>query len=245
MKTVYFLGGLGENRHQAKDLEEFLGSPLMVIDLPGHGENFDDLVTNPQELAAWFASQFDPNHPFSLIAHSMGANLAPYLATQFPQLEKLVLLDGGYFEFDRFESLEDDLAETAAFLEETTFTDMEALIAQEKSMAPYWSVHLENALRDSFVWQKDAYRFNLNKESVLALIRLQREFENLLPQVSCPTLLIAQSDKDCPTIKKDMLAKVPAHIRINTELNCGHSPHTEKPKQTAQAIREFLEIPVQ
>ncbi|WP_394404996.1 alpha/beta fold hydrolase [Streptococcus sp. 20-1249] len=240
MKTIYFLGGLGENRHQAKDLEEYLGHPLIVIDLPGHEENFDDLVTTPQELTAWFAKQVDTDQPFSLIAHSMGANLAPYLAAQFPQLEKLVLLDGGYFEFDQFESLEGDLAGTAAFLEETTFTDMDTLIEQEKSTAPYWSIHLENALRDSFIWQENAYHFHLNKESVLALIRLQREFEHLLPQVTCPTLLIAQSDKDCPAIKKDMLAKVPAHIHINTSLDCGHSPHTEKPEQTAQAIREFF-----
>lgn len=245
MHTIYFLGGLGGNRHQVKELAEFLGQTLVYIDLPGHGQNMQDMVTSPLELRDWFAAKIDTSAPFYLIAHSMGANLATFLAIQFPQLEKLVLLDGGYFQFDSFESLEEALAGTENFLKETIFTDIEAIIEQEKASAPYWSRHMEEAIRETFIWKDDAYRFYLNKESILELIRLQREFENLLSQVTCSTLLIAQSDKETLDSKQQMLATVPQHIHLNTSLDCGHSPHTEKPEQTAQVIREFLEIPVQ
>ena len=45
MSNLYYLGGLGGNAYHVKDLENFLGEPMTVIDLPGHGCHYEDRVT--------------------------------------------------------------------------------------------------------------------------------------------------------------------------------------------------------
>lgn len=241
MSNLYYLGGLGGNAYHVKDLENFLGEPMTVIDLPGHGCHYEDRVTSPEELLDWFKDKVPAKDSFVLIAHSMGANLAPFLAKHCPNLEKLVLLDGGYYQFDSFCSLDEDLKETKTFLAETVTTDLENLVKEEKASACYWSSNLEKALRESFVWRQGTYQLNVNQDSVLALISLQRQLEGYLALVGCPTLLIAQSDQELLPLKAEMLEQVPKSIFVDKTLDCGHSPHEEKPQETAALISCFLD----
>lgn len=240
--TVYFLSGLGSNRYHAYDLQEALGESLICLELPGHGLEYDTPLNSLEELVTWFSEKIAPSEQeeIVLIAHSMGANLAPYLASQIPQIQRLVLLDGGYIDFDQLVTLEEEVQDTKAYLEEMVFDNMETLIEEEKNAAPYWSEHTEQALRESFTLVDGRYRLALKEETVLSLLALQRQASGYLRQVNCPTLLIPQTDEETPTWKTEMLASVPSHITVDNHLNCGHSPHTEQPRATADSIHAFL-----
>lgn len=240
--NYYFLSGLGSNRYDAYDLQEALEENLVCLELPGHGLEYDTPLSNLEDLVKWFTRKIAPSgqEEIVLIAHSMGANLAPYLASQVPQIQRLVLLDGGYINFNQLMTLDDELQDTKNYLEEMVFDNVEDLVEEEKNNAPHWSEHMEQALRERFSLVDGRYRLALKEETVLSLLALQRQASGYLTQITCPTLLIPQTDEDTPTWKTEMLASVPSHITVDSRLNCGHSPHTEQPRATADIIHAFL-----
>ncbi len=135
MIPVYFLGGLGSNSYYAMDLIAHLPFPVTVLDLPGHGEAFDTILTTLNDLHLWFEERGNTAEPFSLIGHSMGAMFFSYLASHYETAENLILLDGGYYYLDALVSLEDEWLQTQAYLEEQVFQNPEEIIAQERQDA--------------------------------------------------------------------------------------------------------------
>lgn len=234
-----FLCGLGSNRYHAYDLQDALAQDLLILELPGHGHYFHTPAPDLAALTDWFGQAIAPYGDVVLIAHSMGANLAPYLACHFPQVKKVVLLDGGYVAFDQIMSLEEELIATKKYLEETIVTDLEDLLASQQADSPIWSCHQERALRESFTPTKEGFGLALHHETVLDLLRLQRQVQGWLEKVTCPILLIPQTGA-CPDWKTEMLTKLPPNIAIAHLDAVGHSPHLEQPKETAQAIQSFL-----
>lgn len=240
MEKVVYLGSLGSNRHHAKDLQEKLGLDMTILELPGHGNELDTTISSLDTFLSWFEEKIASFDSIVLIAHSMGANFAPYLAASCPKIQQVILLDGGYIDFDQLMTLEDELLDTKNYFEQMVVDNMDTLIEEEKHAAPYWSEHMEQALRESFSLVGDQYRLALKDETVLLLLALQRQASGYLTQVNCPTLLIPQTDSETPDWKKDMLANAPKHITIDNSLVCGHSPHTENPQATATRIQAFL-----
>lgn len=237
---LVFLSGLGSNRYHAYDLKDALSQELIILELPGHGHNFRTPAPNLTALTDWFGQAIAPYGDVVLIAHSMGANLAPYLTCHFPQVKKLVLLDGGYFLFDHIMSLEEELTDTQAYLDSTHVSDLEAFISQQEAESLFWSTHQERALRKSFTPTQKGFELALHHETILDLLRLQRQTQGWLHQLTCPTLLIPQTD-DCPDWKRDMLAQLPPQIVVSQLTAVGHSPHIEQPRETAQALQDFLQ----
>ena len=240
MVDVIFLGGLGSNRHHAKDLQEKLNLDMTILELPGHGDEFNADITNLDTFLSWFETKIISFNNVVLIAHSMGANFAPYLAVSCPKIQQVILLEGGYIDFDQLMTLEDELQDTKNYFEQMIVDNIETLIEEEKNTASYWSKHMEQAVRESFSAVGGQYRLALKEETTLLLLALQRQASGYLTQVNCPTLLIPQTNDETPTWKKDMLAKVPKHIAIDSSLMCGHSPHSENPQAIATRIQAFL-----
>lgn len=121
MTTIIFLGGLGSNHYYAMDLQEALGLDMIIVDLPGHGTEYDTDIASLEDFVAWFSEKLAQTDGGILIAHSMGANLAPYLTTHCHNIQQLILLDGGYFDLDSLVSLEDEIAGTENYLESQVF----------------------------------------------------------------------------------------------------------------------------
>ncbi|MET3556997.1 pimeloyl-ACP methyl ester carboxylesterase [Streptococcus rupicaprae] len=243
MKHYYFLTGGGANRFDAADLVHFLGKEVSVIELPGHGLEREQIVSSLEELKDWFTGKIDATSDGVLIAHSMGANLAPYLAKTCPSITSLILLDGGYYDFDQILPLEEEVIETQSYFDQMVFERQEDYRNLLKENAPYWSDHLEAAAKESLRLENSRYCLNINQTSFFHLLRLQRECQGTLADLTCQTLLIPQT-LDCPAWKTNMLQAVPSPIVIDRQIQCGHSPHTEKPEQTAQVILDFLEAPI-
>ncbi|MFC3928972.1 alpha/beta fold hydrolase [Streptococcus caprae] len=240
MRKLYFLCGGGCNRFEVTDFVHYLDEEITVIELPGHGLEKETQLANLDDLVAWFGQKIDPESDIILIAHSMGANLAPYLATQIPAIKQLILLDGGYYDFDALMSLDDEIADTKSYFEQMNFDRLEDFVEMSRADAPYWSEHLEQAAQASVYLTRDGhYQLNMVEDTFLTLLGLQRACQGFLTQVICNTVLIPQT-VDCPDWKTAMLEAIPAYITIDSQLFCGHSPHTECPEKLAKVVRTYL-----
>ena len=239
MTKVYFLGGLGSNQFHSQDLVNALPFPVIFLDLPGHGTVRDTIVKNKDDLITWFSNNVNLESSIILIGHSFGASLSAFLASRIKNIQQVILLDGAYMDIHQLGSLDDELYETAQFLEDTTYPTIEAAIQEEKKSSSFWSENLEEAVRESLVFKNGRYSLNLNTEAILALVSLHRQIVPTLQSLSCPCLLIPQT-KDMPNWKKQMLESIPDNVQIEPIPDCGHSPHTEKPGLIAQVISDFI-----
>ena len=234
---TFFIGGLGSNFYHAKDFIEELDEKVAYLNL--YIENFK----NKQDLISWFENEIKDLEEVYLIGHSLGGDLARYLASQFSQVTKLVLLDGGYLNLDKIMPLEDELADTKGYFSQQVFTDMEEVIASEKSQSSYWSKNLEEAVRNSYRYNSKTKEFelNLDLEKILNLLRLRRSikpFETNLD--SKDVLFIAPIYQEEPEWRKEALSQLPSNFKVTMLENCGHELYTQKPREIAIIINDWI-----
>ncbi len=68
-----------------------------------------------------------------LIGHSLGGDLARYFASEFEEVKKLILLDGGYLDLDKILPLDTELEETKNYIKSQIISDLDILTSKEKS----------------------------------------------------------------------------------------------------------------
>ena len=234
---TFFIGGLGSNFYHAKDFIEELDEKVAYLN--PYIENFK----NKQALLNWFKNEIVGLEEVYLIGHSLGGDLGRYLASQFSQVTKLVLLDGGYLNLDEIMSLDDELVDTKGYFSQQVFTDIEEVIASEKSQSSYWSKNLEEAVRNSYRYNSKTKKFelNLDLDKILNLLRLRRiikPFETNLD--SKDVLFIAPVYKEEPEWRKEALSQLPSNFDITMLENCGHELYTQKPREIAKIINYWI-----
>lgn len=234
---TFFIGGLGSNCYHAKDFIEELDEKVAYLN--PYIENFK----NKQALLNWFKNEIVDLEEVYLIGHSLGGDLGRYLASQFSQVTKLVLLDGGYLNLDEIMSLDDELVDTKGYFSQQVFTDIEEVIACEKSQSSYWSKNLEEAVRNSYRYniKTKEFEIDLDLEKVLNLLRLRRSikpFETNLE--SKDVLFIAPVYQEEPEWRKEALSQLPSNFDIVMLENCGHELYTQKPKEMAKLINDWI-----
>ena len=234
---TFFIGGLGSNFYHAKDFIEELDEK--VVFLNPYIEN----IKNEEDLRNWFENEIKDFEEVYLIGHSLGGDLARYLASQFSQVTKLVLLDGGYLNLDKIMSLEDELADTEDYFRQQVFTVLEEVIASEKSQSSYWSKNLEEAVRNSYRYniKTKEFELNLDLEKILNLLRLRRSikpFETNLD--SKDVLFIAPIYQEEPEWRKEALSQLPSNFKVTMLENCGHELYTQKPREIAKLINDWI-----
>ena len=235
-KTI-FIGGLGSNCYHAKDFIEELDEKVSFLN--PYIENFK----NKQDLLNWFKNKIKDLEEVYLIGHSLGGDLARYLASQFSQVTKLVLLDGGYLNLDKIMPLEDELTDTKDYFRQQVFHDIEEVIASEKSQSSYWSKNLEEAVRNSYRYniKTKEFELNLDLEKILNLLRLRRSikpFETNLD--SKDVLFIAPIYQEEPEWRKEALSQLPSNFKVTMLENCGHELYTQKPREIAIIINDWI-----
>lgn len=234
---TFFIGGLGSNFYHAKDFIEELDEKVAYLN--PYIENFK----NKQALLNWFKNEIVGLEEVYLIGHSLGGDLGRYLASQFSQVTKLVLLDGGYLNLDEIMSLDDELVDTKGYFSQQVFTDIEEVIASEKSQSSYWSKNLEEAVRNSYRYNSKTKKFelNLDLDKILNLLRLRRiikPFETNLE--SKDVLFIAPVYKEEPEWRKEALSQLPSNFDITMLENSGHELYTQKPREIAKIINYWI-----
>lgn len=234
---IFFIGGLGSNYYHAKDFIEELDEKVSFLN--PYIENFK----NKQDLISWFKNEIVGLEEVYLIGHSLGGDLGRYLASQFSQVTKLVLLDGGYLNLDEIMTLDDELVDTNGYFSQQVFTDIEEVIASEKSQSSYWSKNLEEAVRNSYRYNSKTKEFelDLDLEKVLNLLRLRRVIKPYETNLdSKDVLFIAPVYKEEPEWRKEALSQLPSCFDITMLENSGHELYTQKPREIAKLINDWI-----
>ena len=234
---AFFIGGLGSNFYHAKDFIEELDEKVAYLN--PYIENFK----NKQALLNWFKNEIKDLEEVYLIGHSLGGDLGRYLASQFSQVTKLVLLDGSYLNLDEIMTLDDELTDTKDYFRQQVFTDIEEVIASEKSQSSYWSKNLEEAVRNSYRYNSKTKEFelDLDLEKVLNLLRLRRVIKPYDANLdSKDVLFIVPVYKEEPEWRKEALSQLPSNFDITMLENCGHELYTQKPKEIAKLINDWI-----
>ena len=234
---TFFIGGLGSNFYHAKDFIEELDEKVAYLN--PYIENFK----NKQALLNWFKKEIKDLEEFYLIGHSLGGDLARYLASQFSQVTKLVLLDGGYLNLDEIMTLDDELTDTKDYFRKQVFTDIEEVIASEKSQSSYWSKNLEEAVRNSYRYNSETKEFELNLDldkiiNLLSLRRVIKPYETNLDLKD--VLFIAPVYQEEPEWRKEALNQLPSNFDITMLETSGHELYTQKPREIAKIINDWI-----
>ena len=231
----YFIGGLGSNVYHSKDFLQELDSQIYFLN------PYEKHLRDETELKSWFKNEIVEEESICLIGHSLGGDLARYLASEFYEVTKLILLDGGYLDLDKILPLDTELEETKNYIESQVVSDLNLLISKEKSEAKHWSENMEKAVRQSYHWNAEYNRYELaiKYENIEAILRLRRKIQAFKRKVG-DTLFISPRYPNEATWREEALKELPDYFDTIFLENFGHELHTEAPKEIASLINEWF-----
>ena len=232
---IYFIGGLGSNVYHSKDFLQELDSQVYFLN------PYVKHLLDETELKSWFKNEIIDEESICLIGHSLGGDLARYLASEFEEVEKLILLDGGYLDLDKILTLDVELEETKNYIKSQIISDLALLISKEKSEAKHWSENMEKAVRQSYHWNSEynRYELSINYENIEAILRLRRKIQAFKRKVG-DTLFISPRYPNEATWREEALKELPDYFDTIFLENFGHELYTEAPKEIASMINEWL-----
>lgn len=234
MKT-FFIGGLGSNVYHSKDFLQELDSQIFFLN------PYEKHLRDETELKSWFKKSIEEEESICLIGHSLGGDLARYLASEFQEVKKLILLDGGYLDLDKILPLDTELEETENYIESQVVSDLDVLISKEKSEAKYWSENMEKAVRQFYHWNAEYNRYELaiKYENIEAILRLRRKIQAFKRKVGDTLFISPRYPNEAPW-REEALKELPDYFDTILLENFGHELYTEAPKEIASLINEWL-----
>ncbi|EID31426.1 alpha/beta hydrolase family protein [Streptococcus mitis SK579] len=234
MRT-FFIGGLGSNVYHSKDFLQELDSQVYFLNL------YEKHLRDETELKSWFKNEIVDEESICLIGHSLGGDLARYLASEFEEVKKLILLDGGYLDLDKILTLDVELEETKNYIKSQIISNLDILISKEKSEAKHWSENMEKAVIQSYHWNSEYNRYELaiNYEDIEAILRLRRKIQAFKREVGA-TLFISPCYSNEATWREEALKELPDYFDTILLENVSHELYTEAPKEIASLINEWI-----
>ena len=231
----YFIGGLGSNVYHSQDFLQELDSQVCFLN------PYEKHLRDEIELKSWFKKSIEEEESICLIGHSLGGDLARYLASEFHEVKKLILLDGGYLDLDKILTLDTELEETKNYIESQVVSDLNLLISKEKSEAKHWSENMEKAVRQSYHWNAEYNRYELaiKYENIEAILRLRRKIQAFNREVG-DALFISPRYPNEATWREETLKELPDYFDTILLENFGHELYTEAPKEIASLINEWF-----
>jgi len=232
---MYFIGGLGSNVYHSKDFLQELDSQVCFLN------PYEKHLRDEIELKSWFKKSIEEEESICLIGHSLGGDLASYLAAEFQEVKKLILLDGGYLDLDKILPLDTELEEAKNYIESQVVSDLALLISKEKSEAKHWSENMEEAVRQSYHWNAEYNRYELaiNSENIEAILRLRRKIQAFKREVG-DTLFISPRYPNETRWREEALKELPTYFGTIFLENFSHELYTEAPKEIASLINEWF-----
>ncbi|VQC65611.1 alpha/beta hydrolase related protein [Streptococcus pneumoniae] len=231
----YFIGGLGNNAYHSKDFLQELDSQVYFLNL------YEKHLRDETKLKSWFKNEIVEEESICLIGHSLGGDLARYFASEFEEVKKLILLDGGYLDLDKILPLDTELEEIKNYIKSQIVSDLDVLTSKEKSEAKHWSENMEKAVRQSYHWNVEYNRYELviNYENIEAILRLRRKIQAFKREVG-DTLFISPRYPNGATWREEALKELPDYFDTIFLENFGHELYTQAPKEIASLMNEWL-----
>ena len=233
----YFIGGLGSNGYHLAPLIDKLSFPVTFLD------PYREMIQTEKDLCAWFQGQIGQDEEICLLGHSLGGDLARYLAAEFPQIQALILLDGGYLDMEKILPLEEELEGTSSFMQQQVFATLEEAVLAELGDGVDPTPIARKAVEGSYLWNpvSERYELNLDLEKVLALLRLRRSIKaDQISVADKPVLFIGPRYQEEPEWRKEALAKLDPYIHKVLLEGLGHELYTEAPQTVAREINNWL-----
>ena len=234
----YFIGGLGSNRYHLAPLIENLGFPVTFLD------PYRKMIQTENDLRAWFQEQIGQVEEICLFGHSLGGDLARYLSAEFPQIQALILLDGGYLDMEKILPLEEELEGTSSFMQQQVFATLEEAVLSELGDGAYPTPIARKAVEASYRWNpvSEQYELNLDLEKVMALLRLRRQIKAYqIPLADLPVLFIGSRYQEEPEWRKEALKQLDPQIKQVLLEGLGHELYTEAPEIVAREVNNWLQ----
>ena len=234
----YFIGGLGSNRYHLAPLIENLGFPVTFLD------PYREMIQTENDLCAWFQGQIGQAEEICLLGHSLGGDLARYLASEFPQIQALILLDGGYLDMEKILPLEEELEGTSSFMKQQVFATLEEAVLSELGDGADPTPIARKAVEASYRWNpvSEQYELNLDLEKVMALLRLRRQIKTYqIPLADLPVLFIGPRYQEEPEWRKEALKQLDPQIKQVLLEGLGHELYTEAPEIVAREVNNWLQ----
>ena len=234
----YFIGGLGGNGYHLAPLIDELGFPVTFLD------PYREMIQTENDLRDWFQGQIGQAEEICLLGHSLGGDLARYLAAEFPQIRALILLDGGYLDMEKILPLEEELEGTASFMKQQVFATLEEAVLSELGDGADPTPIARKAVEASYRWNpaSEQYELNLDLEKVLALLRLRRQIKTYqIPLADLPVLFIGPRYQEEPEWRKEALKQLDPQIKQVLLDGLGHELYTEAPEIVAREVNNWLQ----
>ena len=234
----YFIGGLGGNGYHLAPLIDELGFPVTFLD------PYREMIQTEKDLCAWFQDQIGQDEEICLLGHSLGGDLARYLAAEFPQIRALILLDGGYLDMEKILPLEEELEGTSSFMQQQVFATVEEAVSAELGDEVVPSPMTRKAVETSYRWNpvSEQYELNLDLEKVMALLRLRRQIKaNQISVADKPVLFIGPRYQEEPEWRKEALKQLDPQIEQVLLDGLGHELYTEAPEIVAREVNNWLQ----
>jgi pimeloyl-ACP methyl ester carboxylesterase len=236
--AVVFLHGLGgSSKSWSRQLINLSESYHVIAwDCPGYGDSDDFPGGRPatHDFAKALLSALDNMGigEFSLVGHSMGGAVAPWIARLAPMRVKRLVLSATKVSFgsDDPSGYDMRLAERRQMDDETFGR------ARAKSMVG----------EDSPVFEEVAsIAGEIRVTGYEGAIHLLKNANNaaILPTIEQPTLVVAgANDKIAPTIATKAVAHAVPGAHLITIPNAGHAAYMEQPEIYSNHLKEFLTL---
>lgn len=178
---------------------------------------------------------------FALAGHSMGGRVALEIYRRVPdRVRYLALLDTGYQARPVGEAGEKEAAQRGALLDIASREGMRAM--GERWIPPM--VHpdrvADTALMESIRAMVERKTPDIFAAQIKALLG-RPDAAPLLPRIRCPTLVLCGREDGWSPLKRheDMAAAIPGSTLVAVE-RCGHMSTMERPREVAEALRNWL-----
>ncbi|MFS9266654.1 alpha/beta fold hydrolase [Streptococcus parasanguinis] len=234
----YFIGGLGGNGYHLAPLNDELGFPVTFLD------PYREMIQTENDLRTWFQGQIGQAEEICLLGHSLGGDLARYLAAAFPQIKTLILLDGGYLDMEKILPLVEELEGTSSFMQQQVFATLEEAVLSELSDEADPTPIARKSVEASYRWNpvSEQYELNLDLEKVMALLRLRRQMKTYqIPLADLPVLFIGPRYQEEPEWRKEALKQLDPQIKQVLLEGLGHELYTEAPEIVAREVNNWLQ----
>ena len=234
----YFIGGLGNNSYHLAPLIDELGFPVTFLD------PYREMIQTENDLRDWFQGRVGQVGEICLLGHSLGGDLARYLAAEFPQIQALILLDGGYLDMEKILPLEEELDGTSSFMQQQVFATLEEAVLSELGDGADPTPIARKAVEASYRWNpaSEQYELNLDLEKVLALLRLRRQIKTYqIPLSDQSVLFIGPRYQEEPEWRKAALNQLDPNIQQVLLDGLGHELYTEAPEIVAREVNNWLQ----
>jgi len=235
----YFIGGLGSNENHITEFAHCFPYPITYLD------PYKVKLESANHLVDCFKAHVDTNETTCIIAHSLGGDLARYLASKIPQITHLVLLDGGYLDMDQVLPLEQEIEETLAYLKQQVFPSLEEAVTSELGDTDKPSQAAIKAIQSSYRWNPYVhhYELDLDPQAVLSLLRLRRVLRSFqAPLTDTKALFIGPKYEDEPDWRTRALENLDPSIKKVLLKDLGHDFYTAVPNLVSKEIINWLQI---